>query len=251
METPEPKEKILLISGCSHAAGCEIDGNQDSRHNRDHSFGNVLAAKLNRKPINIALSGSTNQGIARTTLEWYEKCFDPDTMDLMILLSWTESTRMEIPTYRPTHYEQWNQSSDFLSEVSKGFFRVNFGYKGTHKDEQEMIARCHDFMVDPMNQVYLETISACMVLKMQYFCRLNNIPYLMCNTMHMFSDDEHLDFYLSQIDQTHYYQMKDEKESFYWKYDGLGYKNKQATYWHHDEIPHRLFANELFMFIDK
>jgi hypothetical protein len=245
------KERVLLISGCSHASGCEIDGTQDSQYNRANSFGNILAAKLGRRPINIALSGSSNQGIARTTIEWYKKCYDPNTMDLMVLVAWSESTRMEIPTYRPTHYEEWNASSDFLSEVSQGFFRVNFGYKGTHKDEQEMIARCHGFMVDPMNQVYLETISACMVLKMQYFFKLHNIPYLMCNTMHMFSEDNHLDFYLSQIDQSCYYQMREERESFYWKYETLGYKNKQATYWHHDEVPHRLFAQALYQHIDK
>ena len=245
------KEKVLLISGCSHASGCEIDGTSDSRYNRENSFGNVLAAKLGRRPINIALSGSSNQGIARTTLEWYSKCYDPNTVDLMVLIAWSESTRMEIPMYRPTHYEEWNQSSDFLSELSRNFFRVNFGYKGTHKEEQEMIERCHNFMIDPLNQVYLETISASMVLQMQYFFNLHSIPYVMCNTMHMFSKAEHLDFYLNQVDQSCYLNMREDTESFYWKYEGLGYKNKQATYWHHDEIPHRLFADELHRFINK
>ncbi len=245
------KEPVLLISGCSHASGCEIDGTSDSQYNRDHSFGNILAKQLGRRPINISLSGSSNQGIARTTLEWYNSCYDPNKIDLMVLVAWSESTRMEIPTQRPTRYEEWNQSSDFLSEISRNFFRVNFGYKGTHKEEQEMIFRCHNFMVDPMNQIYLETISACMVLKMQYFFKLNSIPYLMCNTMHMFSDDDHLNFYLDMIDQTKYFNMKAESESFYWKYEGLGFKNKKATYWHHDEIPHKLFANELYNFINK
>lgn len=245
------KEKILLISGCSHAAGSEIDGTSDSSYNREHSFGNLLAEKLGRRAINISLSGSSNQGIARTVLEWYEKSYNADTMDLMVLVAWSESSRMEIPMYRPTHYEDWNKSSDFVSEVSQGFCRVNFGYKGTHKEEQEMIARCHAFMVDPMNQVYLETISACMVLKMQYFFNLHNIPYLMCDTMHMFSESEHLDFYMSLIDKTKYINIRNEDDSFYWKYNKLGYKNARAEYWHHDEIPHRLFADELFQFINK
>jgi hypothetical protein len=37
------KEKILLIAGCSHTAGSEIDGSEDSKHNRKHSYGNQLA----------------------------------------------------------------------------------------------------------------------------------------------------------------------------------------------------------------
>jgi hypothetical protein len=245
------KEKVLLISGCSHAAGSEIDGTSDSTYNRQHSFGNLLADKLGRRAINISLSGSSNQGIARTILEWYEKSYDPNTMDLMVLVAWSESSRMEIPMYRPTHYEEWNKSSEFVSTVSQGFFRVNFGYKGTHQEEQDMIARCHEFMVDPMNQVYLETISACMVLKMQYFFNIKNIPYIMCNTMHMFSDDPHLDFYISLIDQKNYMDLRNDDNSFYWKYDRLGYKNTKSTYWHHDQTPHQLFADELFQFINK
>ena len=58
------KEKILLIAGCSHAAGSEIDGNEDSQYNRDHSFGALVAKKLKRKPVSIAQVGATNTGIA-------------------------------------------------------------------------------------------------------------------------------------------------------------------------------------------
>lgn len=36
------KEKIMLVTGCSHAGGSEIDGTEDSAYNREHSFGNVL-----------------------------------------------------------------------------------------------------------------------------------------------------------------------------------------------------------------
>ena len=39
-------EKIMLIAGCSHAAGSEIDGTEDSVYNRQHSFGALLAVKM-------------------------------------------------------------------------------------------------------------------------------------------------------------------------------------------------------------
>ena len=63
----------MLIAGCSHAAGSEIDGSEDSQFNRANSFGNVLAEQLGYKPINIAINGSTNSGIARSVIEWYNK----------------------------------------------------------------------------------------------------------------------------------------------------------------------------------
>jgi hypothetical protein len=241
------KDRVLLITGCSNAAGSEIDGSQDSAYNRQHSFGNVLAEKLGRRAVNIALSGSSNQGMARTVLEWYSKCYH-DNMDLMVLVAWSESSRMEIPNARPTHYEEWNPASDFLSEASRDFFRVNFGYKGTFKEEQEMIERCHNFMVDPFNQIYLETISASTVLQMQYFFKLNKIDYLMCNTMHMFTKNKHIQVYLDLIDNTRYLNATDNNQSFYWKYRNLGFTNSKAQYWHHDEQPHLMFADELYSF---
>ena len=40
-------EKILLIAGCSHTGGSEIDGSQDSKYNRINSFGGIN--RLDRK----------------------------------------------------------------------------------------------------------------------------------------------------------------------------------------------------------
>jgi hypothetical protein len=97
------------------------------------------------------------------------------------------------------------------------------------------------------NLTYIETISAGAVLQTQYFFKMQNIEYLMCNTMHMFGKDEHLDFYKSQIDYTRYM----DSPIFYWNYADLGYTNPKAKYWHHNEKPHQLFANELEEFINK
>ena len=78
------KEKILLIAGCSHAAGSEIDGTEDSSYNRQYSFGNLLANKLGCRAINISSSASNNQCIARTILEWFSECYNSEIMDLEI-----------------------------------------------------------------------------------------------------------------------------------------------------------------------
>ena len=39
------KEKILLIAGCSHTAGSEIDGNEDSTYNRENSYGGLIVRR--------------------------------------------------------------------------------------------------------------------------------------------------------------------------------------------------------------
>ena len=79
------KEKILLIAGCSHSAGSEIDGKEDSAANRKNSFGGLIAKNLKRRPINISHVGATNSGIARQVINWFEKEYDPETMNVNVL----------------------------------------------------------------------------------------------------------------------------------------------------------------------
>jgi hypothetical protein len=99
------------------------------------------------------------------------------------------------------------------------------------------------------NTQYLEIVSANAVLQIQYFLKMHNVDYTMCNVMHMFTSDKHLDFYTSLIDTTKYMHMDDNELSFYTKYKTEGYTNPKAKYWHHNEVPHRLYADELFNFI--
>ena len=61
----------MLIAGCSHAAGSEIDGTLSSPDNRKASFGNRLAEMMNHVPINIARNGSSNGAIHRSVLNWF------------------------------------------------------------------------------------------------------------------------------------------------------------------------------------
>ena len=62
---------------------------------------------------------------------------------------------------------------------------------------------------------------------------------------------KHLGYYLSLLDSTKYYGVYNADEAFYPKYKKEGYVNAKATYWHHDEVPHDLFAQELLGFIEE
>ena len=240
----------MLIAGCSHAAGAEIDGTQDSKYNRSNSFGNLLAKKMNYTPVNIASSGSANPSIARSILEWVTANYNEKDTELFILTAWTESSRMEIPSAQGTWYDGANQSADWFSETSKDFFRINQGWKGGDFYEKRILPEYHRFITK--NLEYLEVQSANYVLQLQYFLKSQSIDYLMCNTMHMFSpDNRYLNFYLSLIDKTKYIDIVNTESAFYWKYKNLGYENTKAQYWHHDEKPHELYADELLNFISR
>lgn len=243
------KEKIALIAGCSHSAGSEIDGNEDSKYNRDNAFGAILAAKLGYRPVNIALNGATNAGIARSVLMWVNENYDPDTMDVYVIIGWTESSRLEIPAkHRPSDFHLGNPSVEWYDLSSNSYFRINYGWEGVGV-EKEFIPAYQKFMSE--NETYLEYQVAINVLMTQYFLKSLNIPYVMCDTMHMFvPDDQYISHLLKMIDNRYYYKLgTSQAEAFYWKYKDLGHENVKAKYWHHGEEPHRLHAEELYKFI--
>lgn len=241
-------EKIMLIAGCSHAAGSEIDGSEDSYENRQQSFGNQLAYKLGYSPINIGQTGGTNSSIARSILNWFDKFYKPESMEVFVLASWTESTRIEVPTDQIFWHEGGTNIPDWFDDSSKHFFRINLGYNGFTPKEKEVYAYFHKFIVDNLSMV--EIMSATAVLSIEYFLKHLNVKYCMCNTMHMFTlPNNHVEFYTNLIDKSKYMNWDNNEEAFFWKYRNQGYINPKAKYWHHDATPHSLFAEELFRFI--
>lgn len=235
----------MLISGGSDLAGSEIDGTEDSAYNRDHAFGNLLAHQMGYKPVNIAINGATNPTIARSVIEWFDQNYDPFLMDVFVVVGWSESARMEVPVDHRCDYTNSDRATDWYSITSEDYLRINMGWKG-NDDERAFIAYYHEFIA--RNTTYLEVVSANSVLQLQYFFNMHAVPYVMCNTLHMFTPGKHIDFYIKQIDTSRYYQY-DNNDGFYWKYKNAGYTNPKAKYWHHGEVPHKLFSEELYQFI--
>lgn len=243
------KERILLVAGCSHAAGHEIDGEVDSEHNRQYSFGGRLAEKLNRKLINIAVGGFSNPAIARSVELWFKRKYDPETMDVYVLVSWTESSRMDVPQQRPMDYKYSNRHVSEYFVPSSYYAQINTGWTGTSDEERDFLKPYQDFIAN--NETFLEMLSATTVLRLQYLFKSLDVDYLMCNSLYMFNPNPYTASYLSLIDQNHYVDMIDRTKCFYWLYRNQGYENPKAKYWHHDETPHELYAKYLKEFIDQ
>lgn len=244
-------EKILLIAGCSHAAGSEINGLEDSVYNRQQSFGAQLARMVDRTPVNISINGATNSCIARSTLKWFEHNYDASKMDVAVLIAWTESTRLEIPSDRGFQYRHSSKCADWYDETMETYFRINFGWEGGDPEEKALFPRYHKFMAE--NESLLELWSANYILQIQYFLKSLNVKYVMCNTMHMFSNNsKHVKELTNLVDERNFYKLHGSKDdAFFWKYRNLGYENPKAKYWHHNEVPHQLYAEELYKFIEE
>ena len=211
----------MLVAGCSHAAGSEIDGTEDSEYNRVHSFGSRLAIKLGYHPINIALAGSANSGIARSVLKWFEANYDSTSMEVAVVVAWTESCRMEVPADPYVDYSRGCKNVNWCDASAKDFYRINFGWNGKGSREEGIIKDMHRYMADyPALQ---EIRTATNVLMLQYFFGMHNIKYIMCSAMQTFTmPDKHLAYYLSMIDKTKYMNLEHQGEAFYWKYRKIG-----------------------------
>ena len=241
------KEKILLIAGCSHAAGSEIDGEEDSKYNRDNSYGALVAKHLKRKPINIAQVGACNTGISRQVMQWFHNCYNPDTMNVNVLVSWTEPTRLEVPSEAERNYKSASHSTAWYEKGSDYFYKVIIGWHGGDEEEQRYTPDLHKFMTN--HQPYLEYQTYQLILQIQYLLQANKVPYMMLNAMPFFLDDINaIKNLLPLVDDNKYYQLNNKDEAFYQKYQRLGYVNEKAKYWHHGEEPHKLFADELINF---
>ena len=243
------KEKVLLIAGCSHSCGSEIDGTEDSQYNRQHSFGNQLANKLSRRAINIGSNASTNQSIARSILDWVNSKYDAGSMDLMVLVAWTESSRLEFPAEWKYWYERANGATDWMSMVSRDYARLNPAWEPGSEHEKKFNNIYKDLIVN--HPVFVETITANLVLQIEYLLKYKSIDYVMCNTMYMFTKNKHTEFFIDLIDKTNYLNIADNDLTFWEKYRKLGYTNPKAKYWHHNEQAHSDFANILLDFIQK
>ena len=241
--------RLGLVAGCSHIGGCEIDGTLDSEFNRDKSFGSLLVKKMDYDPVNIAINGSSNSSIMRAILRWFDTQYKDDD-DVFVCIGWTESSRMEVPALDIiSDYHSGNPNIDWYDTSASNFYNVNYGYSGHTEYQKELYPRLHKFMYE--NEKFLEILSVQNILTIQYFLRSKNIPYVMCNTMKMTSDDNSYSSYLSDlIDRSRFYEFDNSDiKSFYWKYKNIGYSNPKAKYWHHGEEPHRLYSEELYNFI--
>jgi hypothetical protein len=196
----------------------------------------------------MAEPGSTNPTIARSIIQWFNEKYDFETMEVFVLIGWTDCTRMEVPWHRKTWYSEHNPFHDYHANSGENYNRINLGWPGGDPEERIFIADYHKFIAK--NENYLEILSANIILQLQYFLQAKRINYLMCNSTHVFSKrNQYTSFYLDQIDNTKYYEFEDSEKSFYIKYKNAGYTNSKAKYWHHNEAPHALYADELHKFI--
>jgi hypothetical protein len=240
--------KTMLIAGCSHTAGSEIDGTQDSLYNRQNSYGNLIAKNLGLTPINISQCGSTNSAIARSVMEYISK---HEEKPKFVVVGWTDSVRVEAPYYRTSNYKTMNNAIDWYDATGEHYLRISMFINSIIvEEEREKILDYQSFTI--RNEEYTEINNILHIITLQSFLKLHNIPYLMVNTNYIF-EKMHvtLRWYFQLIDSLRYPQFDNSAVNFYPKYKNLGYTNSLAKYGHHGADAHLDYANNLTKYIQE
>lgn len=234
--------KFMLVAGCSHAAGSEIDGSSDSVYNRQHSFGNVLAKNLGYDAVNICQLGFTNSGIARSVINYYIR---HQVKPSFVVVSWTDSIRVEAPFHPGINYKTVNTAIDWYDDTAEDYIRISALINHiSEESERETILDYQSFTI--RNEFYNEINNMLHILNLQNFLKLHQIPYIMVNTNYMFEKmHSTLRWYFRLVDAKRYPNFSDNKENFYPKYKALGYTNPLAKYFHHGEEAHLHYSKYL------
>tara|TARA_B100000497_G_C7676859_1_gene408966 strand:+ start:316 stop:1050 length:735 start_codon:yes stop_codon:yes gene_type:complete len=233
----------VLINGCSHSAGSEIEasGIGDGNYNRDNSFGASLAKRMGATYTNIAYPGASNDYIARTTQYWIldNKELAKNTL---FLIHWTGTDRTEyfydngytgqfdfipyapdkqVAHLHPQHYPDWAPSE----------WKTNLQQLSNH-----LFINHTQWDINRYNNIILT----------QEFLKSNNCRYIFRNAFQCCSPDKRYQYYIDKIDKDNFLHFDNAEQSFYEHCLDKGFDTKGQKYWHHKLEAHNYWANLLF-----
>jgi len=244
-------ERLLIINGCSHSVGSEISGplQGDDRECRDNCFGAVLARKLNRKPVHLALSGGSNDWIARTTAAWIGDNIDSmrsGEIDAVFLIHWTDAERWE---YR---------FRDHPADTTYIDYDHDYCYRNfTHRSENiAHLGRWPKQVYDTMNhsfamdEEFWNDNKIKNVIFTQELLKNNGCHYWFGQAISAFNKTSRtptFDSMINLLDQRLFPYHSDEDSSFYFMCKNLGFKNQDPLerIWHLGRDAHQWYANWL------
>ena len=162
---------MILVNGCSHTAGSEIEFYMQSEC-RDKAWPAHLGQLMSQDVVNISLEGSGNERISRTTMEWLIKnvqlnqTYKPE--DITVIVMWSGFDR----------FEEWNDGvRQFVSSQSDEFYSDKY-------PEMEQYAKLKTVINTWASNEYKNLI---MVLNLAIFLEHMGIKYYFLNGVHSWS----------------------------------------------------------------
>jgi hypothetical protein len=240
------EHRTLLVNGCSHAAGSDIDPleHEPSGWSPRKAFGGHLATALGWQYENIAMPGGSNERIVRTTVERVGRALsDGSSCRLFVLVMWTGHYRFELYDDRR---QCWLNLCPGVEESSyfdgypfavQRYFKYHYLVRSTRTETS--------------TRFWLS------VLLLQSYLELHGVQYLFCNSYEVLDCDPSFDGYMRQLKHRRFYEPFDKSRSYWWQLKADGYRvngppasaRPRGFQGHYGEDGHRSWAERLLPII--
>lgn len=248
----------LLFNGCSFTAGSELQGKENNLEYRDqHRFSQVISNKTGLSHKNIAIGGSSNDRITRTTIDWFRK----NTCDTAII-QFTAVQRMEYISPYAKH------PVNFVNGPNKVGTKWKSNSKHDHEETKQSYHHYYKYVYN--NNLGFYNFYKNLYILEQFFksnhinyCFIklekNNSSYIAldkCKLSIHDDDGDLLDFYWKSVCKNKYTSitsicgniLKDFSSDYTTDYTHEGYPLLQGG--HPSEIGHEKIANHIIKEID-
>ena len=166
---------ILIANGCSHTAGAEIEYTQQGEC-YEKAWPKKLADSLGYKPVNLSVSGASDDRVVRTTIEYIGKLkkypnYDPSKF--FVVISWPGLHRTEL-------YQTFDNEPGFWDE---GWMPMVAGNEETYRQQcSKMAFMYYKAWVMRQNNHQASIKFYLNVLLLQNLLIANSIKYLFWNS---------------------------------------------------------------------
>lgn len=253
-------ERILVIQGCSHSCGSEIAGAGigDGPVCRNNSFGALLAAQLNRKPVHIAFAGGSNDRISRTTASWIADNLDKiknKELNVLFLIHWTSPERAEYFFTESLFGPADPLKTKFMDYSSdQEYWAVPYGI--TAESKHGVLHETYE----SFNKLFLNSLENWSdnkiknIIYTQGLLKQFNIPYWMGDSFYFdYRKTQTYNSLVTLIDEKYFPYHNNRDKSYYWMCTDAGYKNQDTTnrMWHLGGAAHKYYTDWLLEEIKK
>jgi hypothetical protein len=231
----------ILINGCSHSAGSEIEasGIGDGKYNRENCFGAQLARILKVGKINLAQPGGSNDYIANSTLLW---CLSNPNLvkNTFFLIHWTSAERTDFYTnsYDSPKMQDWAFDTNF------GHVHPEYHCPYFPSEDLRYVKQLTKYLF--ISETHWEINRLMNIIKTQTLLTSLGAKFAFYNAFDPLIKSKRYQKYHQLIDHTKYYKPFKESQSFYYWGIEKGHDINGQVFWHHKLPAHIEYAKKLF-----
>ena len=235
----------ILINGCSHTAGSEIEGSGigEGNYNRDNCFGAQLARKLGVVYTNLALPGASNDYINRTTSMWM---LDHAAMAkrTLYLIHWTGSSRSEI-FFDHSKTDNYWQFLPYVADRNVGHIHPDH-YAPVFPSNLRRNAKTLSKSMFISNE-HWEVNRYLNIINLQTILEANRFPFIFKNAFQSCATGARYEYYQNKIIKERFIGYNNSKLSFFEHCLDQGFSVDGQEYWHHTKAAHDYWADLLYL----